>query len=145
MFRKPYIHEPSEGISFDPDERMTEGSHAHECDINFIMKKYQSQGVLTHVNNRPALYDDVPEMDFHQAMDAIIEMQEQFMELPSVARKYFGNDPHNYYEALKNGADLEAIMSGELERMFPDSDSADSDNVPAEPAGDSEIDSSDDN
>ncbi|QXP08131.1 MAG: internal scaffolding protein [Arizlama microvirus] len=87
-----------------PDGRpvyVTEQGHKDECDVNNIIKKYDSTGLLTHVAKFEAVFADVGSVDFKEALDRQIEIGNRFMELPSEIRKTFENNPVNYLSFLE--------------------------------------------
>lgn len=115
FIRPPYWRSPPEaGISFDPDEGLTQQQFRDECDINNIMKRYQATGVIDHLNMRRPEYGDFSNpIDFQNGLNTVIEAQELFAAMPSAIRDRFGNDPlellrfmadpNNHEEAIKLG------------------------------------------
>lgn len=86
----------------DHGESMTRQSHAAECDINNIMRRYQKDGVVTHFNKFGEQYGDVTGLDFTTAMQTIAKGQQMFDELPSSARSRFANDPAQFLEFVND-------------------------------------------
>ena len=69
-------------------------SMAQECDINFIIDRYQRTGVIEHRREYKGQYgafDGI--VDFHAAMNIVTEAQSMFETLPARIRADFGNDP----------------------------------------------------
>lgn len=97
----------------------TERSMAHpefqaECDINNIMKRYQSTGEFQHLTSRQGRYADFSEIKDYQSMcDQVLYAEQAFMSLPAEIRSRFRNNPgellqfvqdeKNYEEAVKLG------------------------------------------
>lgn len=91
----------------------TEQHHKQECDINHIIKKYDKNGVLTHVTRIEATYGDTSGEDYKQIRDKLIKAQYAFLDLPAKIRSRFDNDfteliafmdnPENRDEAIKLG------------------------------------------
>nr|QJB20722.1 MAG: internal scaffolding protein [Microvirus sp.] len=72
----------------------TKQSFRDECDINNIMRRYETTGVIQHVaGSVPEFGDYISELDFQQSMNAVLEAQELFAQLPARVRDRFGNDP----------------------------------------------------
>jgi phage internal scaffolding protein len=80
----------------------TEQQHKKRCDINRIIKKYDTDGVLVHVAKMEARYGDMTGDDFKAAMDSVHEIQTMFKELPSDVRARFRNNPENYLRFLED-------------------------------------------
>lgn len=95
-----------EGVS------MTRQSHAAECDINNIMKKYQKEGIITHFNKFSEQYGDATGNDFTAAMQTISKANSMFEELPSSVRNRFENEPAkflNFVQDPENHAELQRM------------------------------------
>lgn len=88
----------------------TKQSHKDECDINRIIRKYDSQGILTHLNTMEAQYGDVTGVDFQSAMDLVIRAQGMFDALPSAIRNEFGNDPARFLDFMDDEANLPRMV-----------------------------------
>lgn len=87
----------------------TKQSARDECDINFIMKRFQKTGILPSTD-RQAMYGDFSDVkDFRESLEIVHFAQEQFASLPSAVRKRFGNDPAAFLEFVhdpKNGEEM---------------------------------------
>ena len=90
----PFDRRPVDLVfDLDKEPSLTEQSHARECDINNIMKRYENDGLLTHVNTFQGDYGDFTEVqDYHTSMNQILMADEMFMSLPAKIREKFGND-----------------------------------------------------
>lgn len=88
---------------------MTKQSHKKECDINNIMAKYQKTGLCDHIARYEPNYQDVPSIDYKDAMDKIIEIDTIFGELPSTVRKQFENDPYQFVQFVENPDNIDAL------------------------------------
>lgn len=72
----------------------TKQSFKNECDINTIMRRYQSTGVLPNMLNQGnAQYLDVTGLDYQEMMQTVSGANSLFQELPSSIRSRFKNDP----------------------------------------------------
>lgn len=91
-FKSRYQKTSRLSISFPADGR-TKQSFKDECDINTIMARYRSTGILPNINELPAQYLDVSEMDYQAHQNFIAGAKTMFGELPSGLRNRFGNDP----------------------------------------------------
>lgn len=73
---------------------MTKQSMAAACDVNAIMRKYLSTGVLEHVKERDPLYGDFTDVeDYHASVNRVRAAQETFDGLPASIRDHCDNDP----------------------------------------------------
>lgn len=98
----------------DPDDCRVASEFRDECDINLILNKYASTGVVP-VNHKSPMYGDFTNVptDLLDAAAMVQEVQAMFAELPSAVRKRFANDPYrlvdfcsddsNYDEAVRLG------------------------------------------
>jgi len=90
----------SGGLKFGKGSR-TKRSFKDECDINSIMAKYRSTGLITHLSGRRASYGDFTGVsDYQSALNEVLKAQEMFLSLPAHIRKEFRNDPALLIEAL---------------------------------------------
>lgn len=87
----------------------TKQAHASECDINAIVRRYDKDGVITHLRNDQATYADVSEMgSYRETIHTVREAKEDFLRLPHEIRAEFDNDPAAYLDFLAT-ADSDAI------------------------------------
>lgn len=98
-------------------ESRTHQSFKKECDINEIMRKYERQGILSHVNKYGGQYGDfVSAPDYHTAMNVMMEAEEMFGALPAKVRAKFANDPAAFLEFAQNPDNLEEMRELGLAR-----------------------------
>lgn len=75
----------------------TQQHEKQNCDINFIMQKYQKHGIVTHVQKHQGFYADVTNLpDYQESLHVVMRANEMFMSLPSSIRSKFDNDPAAY-------------------------------------------------
>lgn len=111
---------PDKGIVFD-EPSMTEQHFKDECDINFIVKRFEETGILPEGNRQPLFGDftDFP-TDLASSMAKYNEAQERFMELPANLRKEFDNDPVKLLAFLNDESNrTRAEELGLIERSVP--------------------------
>lgn len=75
---------------------MTRQSMTDECNINFIIDKFQKTGVITHEKEYKGDYGEFENMDFHEAMNIVADANSMFETVPSSIRKEFDNDPGKF-------------------------------------------------
>lgn len=73
-----------------------------ECDINRIIKRFDTHGVIEHLNSRPQTYGVASAQTFTEAMHTVSLATEEFGQLPSSVRAHFANDPALYLDALQD-------------------------------------------
>lgn len=101
-FKKPYGSRSRKPTVINGPS-LTHQSFKQECDINFIMRKYQRTGLADHVNQYQGDYSDLTEVpDYHEAMNKIISANEAFSSLSSSIRKKFSNDPAEFLDFVSN-------------------------------------------
>lgn len=134
--RPPQVHKTFEGDS------RTRQSEAAETDINEIVAKYQSKGVITHVNKRAPFYgDDTQAVSLQKAFDVVMTAADAFDSLPAAVRKAAGNDPVEFLQMCQDEDQVELLRNAgldlELERVPADQADqvlADLDTPPSKPA-----------
>lgn len=91
-------------------ESLTQQHFKEECDINTIMRKYETSGLLNHINQFGGEYGDFLEApDYHTALNQIMEAQDMFMSLPSKIRAKFGNDPEEFLVFVQDPENIEEL------------------------------------
>jgi phage internal scaffolding protein len=83
-------------------QTLTKQSMRNECNINYIVNKFQKTGVITHRNQFEAQYDDATGIDFKEALDMVKAGESMFAELPSAERRSFNNDPAKFMNWINN-------------------------------------------
>lgn len=90
----------SDGIEFTEPSR-TKQSELEACDINNIMARYATTGVITHVASGQPLYGDFSEVEDYQAsLNKVMSAEERFNSLPSDIRKKFDYNPQKMVEFI---------------------------------------------
>ena len=104
---------PKRKVPFVSDKpSRTKQSCKDECDIKFIISRYERTGIVTHQSKYQGQYGDFEPFDFHDAMNVVARASEMFAELPSAVRKKFGNDPGAFLDFATDPAN-----AGELQKM----------------------------
>lgn len=93
------------------DDILVEQHHKNDCDINNIIRKYDLNGVIIHVNKSVAQYGDFTQTNEYQdSLNTVIEAETAFLELPSHIRKKFGNDPGAFFEFATDPKNSEQMV-----------------------------------
>lgn len=83
-----------------------------ECDVNHILKKYSQTGLITHLAARPGAYQDMPGgLDFQDAVNLVMDAQENFDALPSAVRARFNNDPGAFLAFAEDPANRDEMVT----------------------------------
>ncbi len=84
------------------EESRTRQSEAAACNINNIMARYETTGVLP-VQDRQGFFADVSTMgDYRQAMDQVDRGEKAFMQLPAKVRSRFNNDAADFLDFVSD-------------------------------------------
>lgn len=93
-------------------DSLTVQADARDADINVIMERYTRTGTFPGLSRIPEYGDFDGISDFRQALEAVGEAQELFMELPAKLRSRFENDAVQFVEFVGNPANQDEL--GEL-------------------------------
>lgn len=88
----------------------TEQAHKQQCDMNYILKDYYASGMIKHAAKYEGRYDDVPAVDFQEAMVLVANAQQMFADLPSNLRNRFANDPAQFMDFTRNPDNQEEML-----------------------------------
>lgn len=108
MFRSAYAHRDEQhhqGILFE-EPSLTDQSQYKDTDINNIVRRYQTTGLLDSPGAVPfetLQYGDATLLpDYQTALDLVNSVETEFSSLPSEVREKFGHDPVQLLEALQD-------------------------------------------
>lgn len=104
-------HRPCD-LHFGEDEvSLTHQSMRDECDINLIMAKYQSTGLIEHVNQFEGNYGDfLHAVDYQSAINVVMAANDAFASLPSSIRDRFSNDPAQFLDFVHDDNNREEMI-----------------------------------
>lgn len=101
-------------------ETMTQQSFKKECDVNYILRKYQKTGLIDHVNTYNGDYSDVSSVpSYQQALEIVQDANTMFASLPSSIRKEFSNDPEKFLNFVSDEKNSDRMR---LMGLLPNSD-----------------------
>jgi len=98
---------------FDPEVEpsRTKQAHKQECDINHIMNRFESTGIVTHLNHQTPQYTDVSMLTgFREALEVVAGAERAFDALPARVRAAFDNDPALYLDAFQDPEQRERLI-----------------------------------
>lgn len=102
------------------DKSLARQEFKDESDINTLMKRYRTHGVMPTMRTDAPRYLDCTEVpDFQQAMQLVIDAENAFMTLPAAVRKEFGNDPGAFVEYASDPENIEQMREWGLAPPAP--------------------------
>jgi len=109
-FQKNY--QPTERVQLTfPDSTMTKQSFKDECDINNIMKKYEKNGLIDHLNNTRGEYGDfIGFSDYQTSLNEIKAADEAFATIPAAIRARFNNNPSEFLEFVQDEKNADEMI-----------------------------------
>ena len=109
-----YSNRPPRRQFKNDEPSMTIQSAADETDINVMIARYQKTGSFHGSTNMPTVrpqfgdFVDVPE--YQNAMNILIQAQDQFASLPANIRDRFANSPEKYLAFLADSSNKEEAV-----------------------------------
>jgi len=99
----------------------TKQSFRAQCDINTIVARARTTGLVEHVNSRPPVYGDVSSIpDYQSALHVVIQAQDAFAALDSRVRERFHNDPALLMDFVRDPKNRdEAVFLGLVPKPVP--------------------------
>lgn len=94
------------------DVSLAKQSMAEECDINVIVRRFGLTGQLPSDVRMPTYGDFSSVIDFHTAMNAIVQAREAFDRMPADVRYRFHNDAGEFVAFCSDDRN-----AGEAERL----------------------------
>lgn len=98
----------------DYSDGRTKQSFKKSVDINFILRKAQRAGGLSHLATYQGEYGDFSDFDFLDVQVKLARAREIFDALPSELRKEFNQSPAAFFEFANDPEN-----AGRLEELFP--------------------------
>lgn len=105
-------YQKSSGVVYSSDlPSMTKQEFKNDVNMNSIMKRYRSTGILP-VSNAKAVFGDFSKVyDYQTAVQKVMEIDEEFLKLPSHVRERYGNNPDMFMQAISNHQGLQALIN----------------------------------
>lgn len=106
------------------DAGMTRQSEAEACDINKIMARFDTTGVLPpNVLRDGAVFADVSDCgDYREALDRVKRADAYFMQLPAAVRAEFANDAAKFLDYVAGATRDELETRGWIKKDESPSD-----------------------
>ena len=121
FLRTPYNFDPDQnsietGTSC-PEKTLAQQQFKDECDINTIMERFGVTGMVPTNVRQPLAMDFVEATDYQSALNALIEAEQSFMEMPAKVRAEFDNDPGKFIDFFEREENRErAIELGLIQK-----------------------------
>lgn len=95
----------------------TDQQYKMDCDVNYIVSKFQKTGHISHLSKFQGKYADVSAIpDLHEALINVKMAESAFLDVPASIRKRFHNNP---VELLNFLSDPENREEAELLGLIP--------------------------
>lgn len=91
----------------------TQQQFKEETNINNIMSRYKTTGLVPQTQRRP-IFGDFMALDFQQMMNSISDVEQNFASLPSRIRGRFKNDPYQLLRFVEDPANIEEAIKLKL-------------------------------
>ena len=83
-------------------ESQTQQQFKDECDINNVVRQFAKTGHIHHLNNSEPNYGLADSTTYHDAMNIVVQAQQEFDAMPSEIRAKFGHSPENFLSFVEN-------------------------------------------
>ena len=106
FIRTPYNYDTKavsrETATICPEPTLAQQQFRDECDINVMLERFQVTGTMPQNVRQPIAQDFIDAMDYQSALNALIEAEESFMQMPAKIRAEFNNDPGEFIRFFEN-------------------------------------------
>lgn len=96
----------------------TEQVHKNQCDVNHIIRKHDTGGIILHVSKMEHQYGDMTANDFAAMQQIVLQAKSSFEALPSKIRNEFKNSPELFLKFMEDPANRDRAI--ELGMIDPD-------------------------
>lgn len=120
-----YDVRPSPGVDCSNDPGLTKQSFKDECDINQIVKRYETTGQLPDMIKTNPQYGDFSQVGtYMDSLEIVSKAHEQFEALNAHIRARFDNDPAKFLDFASDPKNLKEMVSLGLAVAREDSSTA---------------------
>lgn len=104
----------------NPLPSLTNQSFEKECDINNIIRRYETTGEIHSRNSKVGRYSDFSEITSYQEMlETVRYADEAFSSLPALVRQRFSNDPQQLLTFLQDPSNTDEAAKLGLLTLTP--------------------------
>ena len=119
-FKSPYRNPPTRCWYDTVGESLTQQHFQEESEINNIIRSYDKNGVIDHIQRGNAIYGDFSNItDFSDALHQIKEAQNEFMNVPSEIREKFQNDAGQFFKFASDENNIDELRQMGLANPKP--------------------------
>lgn len=101
------------------DPSLAVQSEAEDADINVIVKRFGLTGTMPQGARLPQYGDFIGITDYRDALAALKEADENFMQYPAHLRARFENDPQRFLDFVSNPANKQGMIDLGIEPAVP--------------------------
>lgn len=105
--------------SFNDEPSMTKQALAEDLDVNNIIKRHDSTGVLAKATAFEGIYGDFDELDLREAIEKVNKANELFLQVPSNVRGIFENDAGAFIDYATDPANVKQMREWGLANPEP--------------------------
>lgn len=102
------------------DESLADQGGKDEADINTLVKRFGITGTVPVLDRVPLDSDFVGNVDYHSALNALIEADNAFMELPADLRTRFNHNAGDFVKFCSDEANRDELIKLGLVPKPPD-------------------------
>lgn len=117
FIRSPYnydLQEASDATAIGPGgPSLTVQSMSEDADLNIMLKRFKVTGQMPETVRLPQYGDFSGITDFQSALNAVIEAEDNFLELPAELRARFQNNPQLLLDFVENPGNI-----AEVKKLF---------------------------
>lgn len=111
-----YVNPVNSSVFHCEGESLTKQSFKDECDIYKILNRFGVQALASPASD--SLYRDVSNvMNYQDALNTVLQVEDAFEELSSEEKLVFENDPSKFYDFCVEG---KLALPAEEEQQKPD-------------------------
>jgi len=100
------------GIICDPSESKVQQSAAQECDINYLMARYEKTGILPELIKAEPRYGDFSNVpDYQRSLEIVAHAETQFAALDAKVRRRFDDDPANFLAFCEEPSNVKELIA----------------------------------
>ena len=99
---------------------LTQQHFKEECDINQILEKFNVTGAVPTNVRQPINQDFIEAIDYQTALNALMEAEASFMEMPAKVRAEFDNDPGKFVQFFEREENRERAVALGLIKGAPE-------------------------
>lgn len=89
---------------------LTRQEFKEDSDINRIIKTFAKTGMVEHQSQYNGQYGEFAAIDYHEALNTVIEANEMFDTVPSAIRKRFENNPQAFLEFVTDDKNRDEMV-----------------------------------